>query len=1082
MKNYVATLLFLIVGFSGIYAQNDWENELMFEQNKMRSRVPSYSYSTHEDALKGNRDVSRMKTLNGAWKFNFVEKSSDRPQDFIAKDFSGNKENWKEIPVPSNWELEGYGQPIYSNIIYPFTPDIANGGKRNFNYMGPHPPQFPYIENYRDNPVGSYYRDFTIPENWKEQSIILHFGGVSSAFYVWVNGKKVGYSQGSRLAAEFDVTDFLTEGTNRVAVQVFRWSDGSYLEDQDMWRLSGIHREVMLLAQPKIALNDFFVRTKFDADLKDAKLEIRPHLWMKGDEEELKDWKINAELYDANNEKVLLETMSCSVEDVHFERWPQRDITKFAFLEANIKSPKKWSSEKPYLYTLVLDVTDPNGKIVESRSQKVGFRHISFSDKSELLVNGKSVKIKGVNRHDHHPVTGKALTRKDLEDDVKLLKKFNFNAVRTSHYPNDPYFYELCNTYGLYVMDEANIETHHLGSYAPQQPSLAIPILSRIMRMIDRDKNNPSIISWSMGNEAGSGPAFAAAAGWIRDYDPSRFIHYEGAQGDPTDPNYKEGDEGQKLFRGPAHANPDDPDYVDVLSRMYPEIYQLEAMASSKHIDRPIIMCEYAHAMGNSIGGLGEYWDLINAKPNLIGGFIWDMIDQGLEATNDKGEKYYAYGGDFGDIPNDKNFCINGVFTPDRKPNPHAWECKYIFQPFSFKDSDIKNGKVTAINHLNFTDLSAYEVRWTLSENGKQLQSGILKDINVKAAGSNTLVIPFKKVKYKQESEYWVKISVHEKGNRFWAEKGFEVAKDQILLKPRKFSNTNTSSSKTIVDVKESLEEIIVSSKHFSGKVSKSTGELVSLIVNKKEQIASPLKPNFYRPPIDNDLKGASSRMFKKSKEFWEFLADKLETTSVTSVSENVNEAKILVSKQYKNDVKLDIIYKFLSDGKVIVTMNMDAKESLPGLVRFGLTMGVPDTFKNTTFYGKGPWENYIDRKRGAEVDEFFFKTDALFYNYIYPQENGNRSDVRWLKLTESNKNGLTIEGAPDFSFSIWPYSAKNITEANHPYDLKKQGYYTLNLDLVQMSVGGTLSETLPQFILKSGKYNFEIVLKASNK
>ncbi|WP_298493860.1 glycoside hydrolase family 2 TIM barrel-domain containing protein [uncultured Algibacter sp.] len=1079
MRNYIYILIIAFnVSVQFINAQNDWENELMFEQNKMRSRVPSYSYETHEDALLGNRNISKMKLLNGSWKFNYVEKSSLRPQEFFAIDFAGDDSLWKDIQVPSNWELEGYGQPIYSNIIYPFTPDIKNGGKRNFNYMGPHPPQFPFIEKYRDNPVGSYYRDFNVPTDWKNQSIILHFGGVSSAFYVWVNGKKVGYSQGSRLAAEFDVTDYLIEGVNRVAVQVFRWSDGSYLEDQDMWRLSGIHRDVMLLAQPKIALNDMFVRTKFDENLENAKLEIRPHLWMKADEEKLKDWKIVAELYDANKQKVLSKAMSCNIEDVHFERWPQRDITKFAFLEATINKPNKWSVEQPYLYTLVLDVIDPNGKLIESRSQKVGFRTVSFSKENELLINGKAVKIKGVNRHDHHPIRGKALTREDLEADVKQLKQFNFNAVRTSHYPNDPYFYDLCDKYGLYVMDEANIETHHLGSYAPQQPSLAIPILSRVMRMVDRDKNHPSIISWSLGNEAGTGPAFAAAASWAKDYDSSRFIHYEGAQGQPDHPEYKEGEEGQDVFRGKAHANPDDPYYVDVLSRMYPEIYQLKAMSESQYINRPIIMCEYAHAMGNSIGGLGEYWDLINSKKNLIGGFIWDMKDQGLETTNAKGDTFYAYGGDFGDYPNDKNFCINGVFAPDLKPNPHAWEVKYIHQPFNFKGIDVENGKVLVTNHLNETNLDAYEVKWELSENGKEVQSGTLNQVNVDPSTSSEISIPFKKLRFKDNADYWLTISVHEKQNRLWAKQGFEIAKDQILVKSRTTSNTTKSNSKSDVSVSEKENEIHVSGKNFSAKISKSKGELVSLIKNNSEQIVAPLRPDFFRPPIDNDLRGASSRAFRASRAYWEFLNDKLKTDNVEIKEISNNEISVLISRTYKDEVELQLNYHFLSDGKVVVKMAMDAKTTLPSLVKFGMTMGVPKSFTETTYYGKGPWENYIDRKRGAITDEYSFKTNQLFTNFIFPQENGNRSEVKWLKLSDNKKNQFKIQGSPEFGFSIWPYSAKNIQEATHLFNLKEQGFYTLNLNLLQMSVGGTLSETLPKYVIPSGKYQFEFVIE----
>ncbi|MDO6760970.1 glycoside hydrolase family 2 TIM barrel-domain containing protein [Tamlana sp. 2_MG-2023] len=1075
----ITSILLVFISVPFCFAQNDWENELMFEKNKMDARVPSYSFSNHSDALNGNRKKARMKSLNGIWKFNYVEKSSERPSDFIAKNFEGNSD-WHTIEVPSNWELQGYGQPIYSNIIYPFTPDILTGGTRNFNYMGPHPPQYPYIEKYRDNPVGSYYRDFEVPTHWKNQSIILHFGGVSSAFYVWVNGEKVGYSQGSRLAAEFDITDYVTSGKNRVAVQVFRWSDGSYLEDQDMWRLSGIHREVMLLAQPKIAINDFFVRTKFDKNLNDAKLEIRPKLWVKENQDNLKGWEIEGQLYDADNNKVLSESMSASIEAIFYERWPQRDITKFAFLEANIKNPQKWSVENPYLYTLVFDVKDAIGNIVESRSQKVGFRQVGFSAENELLINGKSVKIKGVNRHDHHPIRGKALTRKDLEEDVKLLKKFNFNAVRTSHYPNDPYFYDLCDKYGIYVMDEANIETHHLGSYAPQQPSLAFPILSRVMRMIDRDKNHPSIISWSLGNEAGTGPAFAAAASWAKNYDASRFIHYEGAQGNPNHPEYKEGEEGQKAFRGKAHANPDDPKYVDVLSRMYPEIYQLEAMSVSKYIDRPIIMCEYAHAMGNSIGGLGEYWDLINSKKNLIGGFIWDMIDQGLEKKDKNGNDFYAYGGDFEDYPNDKNFCINGVFSSDRKPNPHAWEVKYIHQPFNFK-ANVINGTVLAINHLNETNLNNYDVKWVLSENGKELQSGVLENVDVKPKSSSEINIPYKKVRFKDENEYWLKISVHEKQEIFWAEKGFEIAKDQILLKEKTELNNfkkNSNSEALIIEVDN---KITITRNGVTIKISKENGNLTSLSTNGKEHILSPLKPNFFRPPIDNDLRGASSRDFRKSRDYWELLNEKLEIKSVKVISKKKNEAIILVEKFHKDEVKLNILYTFLSNGSIVVKMEMDAKENLPSLVKFGMTLGVSKEYQNTIFYGKGPWENYIDRKRGTEVDEFTFKTDDLFTNYVFPQENGNRSDVRWLQLSESEKRSFKIEGFPTFGFSIWPYSAENIQTAKHPFDLEKQGFYTLNLHLIQMSVNGTLSETLPKYIIPSGEYSFEFILHSQN-
>ncbi|BAX80559.1 glycoside hydrolase family 2 TIM barrel-domain containing protein [Labilibaculum antarcticum] len=1058
-------------------AQNDWENEMMFEKNKMNARVPSYSFKSAEDALLGDRGNARIKSLNGIWKFNFVGKSEDRPMDFMAKDFAGN--NWNDIDVPSNWELKGYGQPIYSNIIYPFTPNILDT-TLTYDWKGPQPPRPPKI--YRDNPVGSYFRDFEVPSDWKDQSIILHFGGVSSAFYLWVNGEKVGYSQGSRLAAEFDITKYIQAGKNRIALQVFRWSDGSYLEDQDMWRLSGIHREVLLMAQPKIALNDFYVRTKFDANLQDAKLEIRPRVWVKENESNLEGWKITAQLFDAENNVVLSEALSTSVKAIYNERWPQRDITKWAMMEANIRCPQKWTAETPYLYKLVFSVVNPKGELVEARSQSVGFRKVEFSKKNELLINGRSIEIMGVNRHDHSPLNGKALTREEIRKDVELLKQFNFNAVRTSHYPNDPYFLELCNEYGLYVMAEANIECHHLGSFIPQSPTWPAAILSRTIRMVERDKNEACIISWSLGNEAGTGPAFAASSTWVKDYDPSRFIHYEGAQGDPTDSHYQEGDAGSKALGGPTKSNPDDPDYVDVVSRMYPDLSQLVNMSNSAHITRPIIMCEYLHAMGNSIGGLVDYWDEIRARPNLIGGFIWDMIDQGLEKTNESGQKFYAYGGDFGDIPNDENFCLNGVFASDRTPNPHAWECKYIFQPVVFEAANLENTQVRIINRFAFTNLNKYEVRWILSENGKQLQAGILLNQDIAAGNSAMVTVPFKKVAFTKDSDYWLRLSLHEKTDRLWCEKGFEVAKGQMLLKKREPFQVSASQSKEKITANESDTEITIKGKDFSVAVSKVNGQLISYNINGLEQLKSALQPNFWRPAIDNDTRGASSKEFHRSMKPWKDLVENLKTNGVTVTSTDSKMVKLTVKQSFEDKIELVTSYTIFNDGKIDVKLEMDADENLPNMIRFGMTMGVSGTFNNTTYYGNGPFENYSDRKQSAEVDEYSLKTDDLFYSYEKPQENGNRTETRWVKLmTENKKSGIKIVGKPHFGFSVWPYSSQNLGDAKHPYDLKSQGFYTLNIDFAQAGLGGTLSQTLPQYILKSGKYSFEFTIAPLN-
>ena len=874
-KGYIL-IAFLLCGHY-LSAQLDWKNELVFEKNKLPARVSSCSYSSEQDALLGNREKARIKSLNGKWKFKYVGKEEDRPIDFMAEEFSGS--GWSDIEVPSNWELYGFGQPIYTNIIYPFTPNILDTTLR-FDWKGPQPPRPPKI--YRDNPVGSYFRDFEVPAEWDDMSVILHFGGVSSAFYVWVNGQEAGYSQGSRLAAEFDITEFLKQGKNRIAVQVFRWSDGSYLEDQDMWRLSGIHREVMLLAQPKIAMNDFYVRTKLDANYRNAKLEIRPKVWVKENANQLDGWNISAMLYDAEKNEILAKSLQASVKDIYEERWPARDITKFAFMEVDIKSPQKWSTENPYLYTLVFDLKNPEGKIVEARSQKIGFRKVEFSKDNALLINGRPIKIKGVNRHDHSPIRGKALTREEMRKDVELLKQFNFNSVRTSHYPNDPYFLDLCDEYGIYVMDEANIETHHVGSLIPQTPSWTGALISRISRMVERDKNHPSIISWSLGNESGTGPGFAAAAGWVKDFDPSRFIHYEGAQGDPTHPLYKE-DAGFSVTSWPSFSNPNDPPFVDVISRMYPDLSQLVHMSNNPALDRPIIMCEYLHAMGNSIGGLGDFWDEIYAKPNLIGGYIWDMIDQGLEKTTRDGQKFYAYGGDFGDIPNDENFCMNGVFASDRIPNPHAWECKYVFQPMVVEDLDVSNGRISLVNRFNFTNLNQYEIRWSVAEDGRKIQDGALLPQEILPGESAIVKIPWKPIKFDDAKEYWLRISLHEKADILWCKKGFEIAKEQLLIKGKSVHQEYISSSKASISHEEDGNKVIVIGDGFSVIISKENGFITSFKQKEIERLSSPLKPNVWRAPIDNDVRGASSRDFARSSKFWKHLLNNLSVESITS-------------------------------------------------------------------------------------------------------------------------------------------------------------------------------------------------------
>ncbi len=831
--------------------------------------------------------------------------------------------------------------------------------------------------------------------------------------------------------------------------------------------------------QPKVSLRDFYVKTKLDQSYEDATLEIRPQVWVDGKETELKNYTVKAQLYDAENNPVLDSMPSANLHSIYYERWPQRDLPKFGLLSAKVRLPYKWTAETPYLYTLVLEVIDNNNKVIEARSQKIGFRKVEFSKDNELLINGKVTEIIGVNRHDHSAVNGKALTREEMEKDVKLLKQYNFNSVRTSHYPNDPYFLELCNEYGIYVMDEANIETHHLGSYMPNQPMWAGAMMSRIIRMVERDKNNPSIISWSLGNEAGTGPIFAAAAGWIKDFDPTRFIHYEGAQGDPTHPLYDE-NAAFTMGKSEGYANPDDPAFVDVISRMYPELSQLVSMSENGHMNRPIIMCEYMHAMGNSMGGLHDYWKEIRSRKNLIGGYIWDMIDQGIERTHENGQKYFAYGGDFGDIPNDGSFCINGVFSADRKPHPHAFEAKYLFQPVVFELVKGTTNKVYVLNRFTHSDLNQYEVRWELHQDGKILNKGIVPTIHLAAGTSKIVEIGFKEPKYNNESDYMLRLSLHEKQDRLWCEAGYEIAKEKMVIKKGCKKEEYSSSSKEKIAAKDNDDSYQVSSKNNTTTIDKNSGDITSIVVGGKEQLFAPIKPNFSRPPIENDNRGSSKKYITSLSRFWTAYTESLEVESV-NVVETDDQKSInieVVAKPYKG-ISLIRNYTIHNDGAVTIEMVIESPKTTPDMIRFGVTLGISPALVKTSYYGYGPHESYIDRCKSVELGAYEMATSDIYHNYVVPQESGNRTGVERVGFGDKKgKNGIEVMGYPSFEFSAWPYTAENIASAKKTYNLEEAGYYTVNIGEVQAGVSGTLSDILPHYHIESTKRNLKFTLK----
>jgi beta-galactosidase len=1040
---------------------NDYENPRVTGINKIPARATSFSFADVDAALIGDRSNNdRVISLNGKWKFKYVDKPTDRPINFMNTDIS----YWDEIDVPSNWEMEGYGVPIYTNIKYPFKP------------VDP-----PRIFN-DNNPVGSYKRTFTLPVDSDQMDIILHFGGVSSAFYVWVNGKEVGYSQDSRLPAEFNITDFVMSGINTLSVQVYRWCDGSYLEDQDHWRMSGIYREVLIFLEPKVRISDIFIKTKLDNDYKDAHLQIRPKI-MRSMNDNIYDYTVNAQLYNKENNPVFDSPLTIKAGEIINEEYPQRDNVQFALMEGEVKNPLKWSAEIPNLYTLVLSLEDADGNLIEARSSKVGFRSVETSDEGELLINGVPILLYGVNRHDHSPERGKSVTREDMLADVVMMKRYNFNAVRTSHYPNDPYFLDLCDLYGLYVIDEANLETHDLGGKLSNIPEWSGAFLERAIRMVERDKNHPSIIFWSLGNESGCGPNHAAMAGWMRDYDKTRLIHYEGAIGDPGHPDYIEiNDERYERFsQDRGLANPRDPLYVDMVSRMYPTPKELADLAKNEITNRPVVMCEYAHAMGNSLGNFKEYWDVIRTKKRLIGGFIWDWIDQGLYRIDSHGTRYFVYGGDFGDEPNDRNFCLNGIIAPDRRPKPQIIEAKRVMQPIEISILDPKSIKLKVKNLHHFKNLEEYNVLWEIAEDGTVIQNGRLDPLNIDAAQSTDLNIP---AIYPEQNipgaECFLNIRFVLNKEYSWAEIGHTIAKAQFSLPVQSQDITIEGRSGDLVQ-KEGEKEYVITGDDFEVSISQVTGNITKYVYKNIELVSDDLRPNFWRAQTDNDWRGWKTH---EKLAYWKSASENLNIIEINSTRNHNNSMQIIVHRELQaKKGRLFHEYRIYPHGWINVTVTIKPDPALPNLPRFGMQTKIPQHLNQITYLGKGPHENYIDRQMSADVGLYKSTVENFGEPYIYPQENANRTGVRWIAFLDSAKNGILFTADSLLSMSAWPWSQDQIQEATHTIELVKEKFNTVNIDLIQMGVGGnnTWSDKaapLPQYQIKSRDMSYSFWIK----
>lgn len=1015
-----------------------WENPMITSINREPARATAYSYASIEDALQNDRETNkRLLFLNGEWDFKFAIKPADAPKDFHLKEVTG----WDKIEVPSNWEMQGYDIPIYRSAVYPFLPID--------------PPVIP--KDY--NAVGSYQRTFDLPADWDGMNITLHFGAVSSAYHLWINDRYAGYAEDSHLPSEFNATPYLKAGKNRISVQVIRWSDASYLEDQDHWRMSGIHRDVFLMAEPSVRIADFHWQATLDSAYQDAKFSLRPRIDnFSGDS--INGFTVKAQLYDEDNNPVLPKELERDAGEIFDEIYPRLDNVKFGLLETHIENPKKWSAEDPNLYRLVVTLYDKKGKLLEAKTSHVGFRSIEISKETgAFLVNGKLTKLYGVNRHDHHPERGKALTREDMEADIRQIKQFNFNAIRTAHYPNDPYIYELCDRYGIMVMDEANLETHGLGGKLMNDPAWIAAHMERITRLVERDKNHPSVVIWSLGNESGRGPTTAAMAAWVHDFDITRPLHYEPAMGshqlpgyiDPSDPRYPKSN---------AHAyrlqNIQDQYYVDIVSRFYPGIFTPQLLLEQDNGDnRPILFVEYSHSMGNSTGNMKDFWDVFRSHPRLIGGFIWDYKDQALVRQDSVYGKVLAYGGDFGEKIHNGAFSLNGIVDAWNRPKAAMYDNKRIYQPAKVTLVNAEKARVKIKNRAVEHNLDYYQPMMIIRENGVVLREVTLNTIQL-APGDSTEIdllsaIP---IKAKKGKEYQLDIQFRLKNAELWAPEGFVVSSSQVrwqelgtVMKPLK-------AQKKPIQVEENEGAYRLTGTAFEAVFDKSSGALKQLVYQGQEVITGDVLPNFVRPATENDRRG-----WKPDRKLKYWYGD----VKLTGMNMREEADGVHLQSSYtlpSDSAQVMVRYVVKPQGIVSVSYDLQVKDSLPNIPKVGLQLGINPSFDDIQYYGLGAMENYPDRAYGFDLGVYAMNIDEFMEPYLVPQENGNRMDVRWFHLQNKNKTGLLVMGDQPLYMSAWPFSQKAITEGKHWYKLEKEDKITLNVDLKQMGVGGNDSWT----------------------
>lgn len=999
----VVLATFLLLGNPCLFAL-EWDNEpTVFQVNRMAPHATLMPYNTVAEALEGDRKASpHYFTLSGSWKFLWVERPADRHASFFQDTFDAS--SWDDIQVPGSWQLQGYDYPIYTNVTYPWT-----------GYENPSPPRAPTVYN----PVGHYRRSFTLPDGFADRRVRLHFEGVESAFYVWVNGEYVGYAEDSFTADEFDITSHVRQGINNISVQVFRWSDGSWLEDQDFIRLSGIFRDVFLYSTPEVHLQDFQVNADLSEDYVDGDLQTK--IWVRNDlQGAFSNYSVELHLYDMENQPIF-NPVSQSI-SMSEHSGAESEIS----FQVPVVNPRKWSAEHPNLYKLVLVLKNDLGEIMETESARIGFRKVELKKDSNGItryyINNKPIIFKGVNRHELDPDTGRTVSYLRMREDIILMKKFNINALRMSHYPNDPRMYELADELGLYVIDETNLETHGIRDVLPRDDdNWRAACVDRAASMLHRDKNHPSIVLWSLGNEAGYGNVFASMRDYIHAHDSTRPVHYEGDS-----------------------AN------SDVLSHMYaPASY----VASYSNNDKPYVLCEFAHAMGNSVGNLYKYVDAFYNNPRSFGGFIWDFVDQGLRRGD---SDFFNFGGLWNDHPNDDNFCANGLVLPDRSIQPEIWEVKHAFQNIIVDDVDVASGLISLENRFNFTNLSDFQGAWKLLEDGYMIQSGTIPQsaMDIEALTTKNISIPFLTPELKAGSEYELNFVFTLKESTPWAPAGHVIAKDQIHI-PYVVPQIQSIDSSLFsqLSVSETSSDIVFANGDFSVSFGKSSGTISHYSYKGQTLIHDGPSPNFWRAPVDNDW---GNNMYNRCAE-WRYAGQNrvLNQLSWDDVSPSEKTLQVSFSLPDAGESTLDMSYRIYGSGDVLVSYTLYPDSSMDEIPEVGTILVLPDELTDIKWYGRGPEENYVDRRKGSLVGIYESTVNDFYVPYMEVQETGQRTDVRWLTMKNDEGLGLLFVGSPLMEINALNYTPEDLTVIKFPWELEPRSETYLRIALGQMGLGG---------------------------